>query len=222
MVNKIVNFFMTNNGIKILEFIATIIIAYLTARITANNTKKNLTTQYFKEKGIALQEKILRFWCELFFKNFNIPNSYKKSFDPEENIEEIDIIRKVHEESYIFCSSKTIKAIKEYQQYVFKNNGTNNKIQQKESNKKIHKCLKEKLIFLSQIILITRIISRMKYDFTGEKVDELDLIKMQMKDFDIFMRIISRIILLYYNIKEIFFKIVLVLIIICVFFTVIK
>ena len=222
MVNKIINFFITNKGIKILELIATIVIAFITARITANNTKKNLTTQYFKERGIELQEKILRFWCELFFKNFNIQNSYKESFKTKNNIEETDIIRKVHEESYIFCSSKTIKAIKEYQQYVFKNNGNNNKVQQKESNKKIHKYLKEKLIPLSQIILITRIISRMKYDFTGEKVDELDLIKMQMKDFDIFMRIISRIILLYYNIKEIFFKIVLVSIIICVCFIVIK
>lgn len=226
MVYKIINFFMTENGIEVLKLVVTIIIAYITAKLTAKNSKRNLTTQFFKEKGTELQEKILRFWCSLFMKDFNIQNSYKESFDSKESINDLDIIIKVQKESYIYCSSKTIKAIKEYQQYIYRSKDINNKMQQKDEKKKtwkkICKYIKEKVIFLSQLILITRIISRMKYDFTGEKVDELDLIKIKIRDFNIRMRVFSRIILLFYNIKEIFFKIILILIIICVCLTVIK
>ena len=213
---------MTENGIELLKLIVTIIIAYITAKLTAKNSKRNLTTQFFKEKGTELQEKILRFWCSLFMKDFNIQKSYKESFDSKESINDLDIIIKVQKESYIYCSSKTIKAIKEYQQYLYRSKDINDKMQQKDEKKKICKYIKEKVIFLSQLILITRIISRMKYDFTGEKVDELDLIKIKIRDFNILMRVFSRIILLFYNIKEIFFKIILVLIIICVCLTVIK
>lgn len=62
----------------------------------------------------------------------------------------------------------------------------------------------------------------MKYDFTGEKVDELDLIKIKIKDFNIVMRALCRIILWYYNIKEIFFKILLFAIIVLLVFVIYK
>lgn len=217
---------MTENGMEILKLVVTIIIAYITSKLTSKNTKRNLTTQYFKENGTELQKKILSFWCGLFMKDFNIQNSYKESFESKESINDANIIIKVYKESYIYCSSKTIKAIKEYQQYLYRKKDINKEMQQKDEEKKIWKkiCkyIKEKISFLNQLVLITRIISRIKYDFTGEKVDELDLIKIKIKDFNIYMRASARIILLFYDIKEIFFKAILILLIICVFFIVIK
>ena len=53
----------------------------------------------------------------------------------------------------------------------------------------------------------------MKYDFTGEKVDELDLIKIKITDLNLLTKFLCRIILWYYNIKELFVKILLTLII---------
>ena len=65
------DFILSENGMKIMGFIVTIIVAYITAKFTSKNTKKSLTTQYFKDKGVDLQEKILRFWVDLFMNGFN-------------------------------------------------------------------------------------------------------------------------------------------------------
>lgn len=226
MVDKIKSFILTENGIEILKLVVTISIAYITAKLTAKNSKKNLTTQYFKEKGIDIQEKILRFWCGLFMNSFKISDSYKEAFKEKEKINDTDILIRIQKESYVYCSSRTIKAIKEYQQYLYKSKDVNIEKSQNSGDKKRRKSLikliKSKIIFSNQFILITRIISRMKYDFTGEKVDELDLIKIKIKDFNIVMRVLCRIILLYYNIKEIFFKILLFAIIVLLFFVIYK
>lgn len=223
MIEKIKNFLITQNGIEILKLVVTIGIAYITAKYTARNSRKNLTTQYFKEKGIEIQEKVLKFWCGLFMNGFKIKNSYQEAFDIKtENSSDTDILIKIQKESYVYCSSKTIKAIRAYQQYLYKSNNIGTEMSKDLKNKnflkKLHKQIKSKIILSSQFVLITRIISRMKYDFTGEEVDELDLIKIKIKDFNLFMRFLCRIILWYYNIKESFLKILLFLIIICVIF----
>lgn len=54
-----------------------------------------------------------------------------------------------------------------------------------------------------QIALITRIISRMKYDFTGEKVHELDLLQIKIKDLKFFHLFIYKFIIIYANLKDI-------------------
>ena len=223
MIERIKNFLITENGIEILKLVVTIGIAYITAKYTAKNSRKNLTTQYFKEKGTEIQEKVLKFWCGLFMNGFKIKNSYQEAFDiKKENISDTDILIKIQKESYVYCSSKTIKAIRAYQQYLYKSNDIETEVAKNFKNKnflgRLYKKIKTKLILSSQFILITRIISRMKYDFTGEKVDELDLIKIKIKDFNLFMRFLCRIILWYYNIKELIIKILLSLIIIIVIF----
>ena len=80
------DFILSENGMKIMGFIVTIIVAYITAKFTSKNTKKSLTTQYFKDKGVDLQEKILRFWVDLFMNGFNIVNSYKKAYEINDDI----------------------------------------------------------------------------------------------------------------------------------------
>lgn len=115
MLSQLKKFLNNPNGLKILELVVTIIIAYFTAKITAKNSRKNLTTQYFKEKGIETQEKILKFWSNLFMDKFDIKESYNDAF--HENIDDdVHILNLINKESYIYCSAKTIKAIKDYQQ----------------------------------------------------------------------------------------------------------
>ncbi len=149
--------------------------------------------------------------------NFKIADSYREAFNTNENLNDTEILIKIQEESYVYCSSKTIKAIKEYQQYLYKSKDANVRLvhdsESKKSRKILHKYIRAKIAFSKQFILITIIITRMKYDFTGEKVDELDLIKIKINDFNLFMRILCRIILLYYNLKELFAKILLCLIV---------
>lgn len=212
MIKDIVEFLATDTGIKILEFSVTIVAAYLTAKLTSKNSKKNLTTQYFKERGVNAQEKVLNFWCSLLLNSdFNILESYKIAKNIEESNfkkSDKDILGEIQKDSYIYCSPKTIKAIKDYQQYIYKNNRKKEKTIPKSKWKKY---LNEKIEFSLMFILITRIISRMKYDFTGEKVDELDILKIKINDFNLITRIISRIILWYFNIKEIILKLLAIL-----------
>lgn len=215
MLVKIKEFIMTENGIEILKLIVTVGIAYITARITARNTRKNLTTQYFKEKGIEIQEKVLRFWCGLVINNFKIMDAYIEAFNNRKlsNVTDADILINVQKESYIYSSSKTINAIKDYQQYLYK---SKNLYIEKSEAKVKQNSTKSKIEFINQLILIVRIISRMKYDFTGEKVDELDLIKIKIKDLNFIMRLLCRIILWYYNVREFLVKLILTFIILVV------
>ena len=194
------DFILSENGMKIMGFIVTIIVAYITAKFTSKNTKKSLTTQYFKDKGVDLQEKILRFWVDLFMNGFNIVNSYKKAYEINDDISisDINALTRVLEDNYMYCSSKTVKAIKDYMQYTYKSQGKNKTDKFK---------LKKKLNTSCMFILISRIINRVKCDFTGEKVDELDIIKIKINDLNWSTKFLTRVVLWYYNFKEYFVKI---------------
>lgn len=224
MIDKIKNSLMTENGIEILKLVVTVGIAYITAKITAKNTKKNLTTQYFKEKGTEIQEKVLKFWCGLFMNNFKIVDSYREAFKDKKINNDTDILINIQKESYVYCSSKTIKAMKEYQQYLYKSKDINVEESEDSQKEKFNAnktgYIKAKIKFANQFILITRIISRMKYDFTGEKVDELDLIKIKIKDLNLLTRFLCRITLWYYNIKELFIKIFLTIVALLIIFVI--
>jgi len=198
------DFVFSENGMKIIGFIVTIIVAYITAKLTSKNTKKSLTTQYFKEKGVDIQERVLHFWVNLFMNSFNISRSYKQAYkiEKELKVSDLDALLIVQEDSYSYCSSKTISAIKDYMQFNYKANRN-----KKEPKNRIYKLLKNKINTFSMLILISRIINRMKYDFTGENVDELDIIKIKINDLNFYSISLSRMILWYYNLKEYFFKI---------------
>ena len=133
MFDEIKEFMLTDNGIKILGFVVTIVVAYVTAKLTSRNTKKSLTTQYFKEKEVNVQEKVLKFWCGLVMGNFNILNAYKEAIDSKDkkiNKNDTDILTEIQKESYIYSSPKTIKAIKEYMQYLYRNKTDNIEIEE--------------------------------------------------------------------------------------------
>lgn len=200
-----------NNGnvVMIIGFITTIIVSFITAYLTSKNSKKQLTSEFYKKEGIKIQEKILDFWSSLLIFDFDYAMSkYKVETKLVSNTEDVIVIKNILRDSYIYSSKATIKAISRYQQYIFKNKD----IPYKE---------KRNSVFESMNILIisARIIKRMKYDFTGEKVDELELLKMKLNDFDFKKRFVSRILIIYYNlIENIIFILSLILITILILF----
>lgn len=221
MFEKIVEFFSTNNGMQVLGFIVTIFVAYFTARYTAANTKKSITTQIFKENGAEAQKKVLNFWSTLNFNNFNIQDAYDKSInqsDKKSSMDSQQILLEVLKDSYVYCSPATIRAIRYYMQSVYRRNKNENKMKDNKKNNDETKFSKT-IGFCRNYVLISRILSRMKYDFTGEKVDELDIIKIRITDLNLSVRIICRLMLWYYFIKERFIKllgIIIVLILISI------
>ncbi len=228
---KIIDFFSNDNFIKIVGFIFTILTSFIVAKVTSNNTKKSLTTQYFKEKGVNIQEKVLNFWSGLFMNGFQIKQAYEdvnnnsnnKSKDKKNQLSDIDIIKEIHRDSYAYCSSKTIRAISDYQQYSYRNNNNSNSKNVNDTKEtKIIKIFMKKLNAFRMFILISRIIKRMKYDFTGENVDELDIIKIKINDFGFLSQILARLVLYYYNIKEIISKLIFKLILIIIIILIIK
>ena len=52
--------------------------------------------------------------------NFKIVDSYREAFKDKKINNDTDILINIQKESYVYCSSKTIKAIREYQQYLYK------------------------------------------------------------------------------------------------------
>lgn len=237
MNNIIINlkdFMLSDNGMELLGFIVTIGVAYTTAKLTSKNTKKSFTTQYFKEKGITVQEKVLKFWTALILNNFNIKKTYYEVNDVEnkkndaDDVDDVGILLEMQKDSYIYCSPKTIKALSDYQQYLYKNKDDDkikeNDIKEKnkdKAEKSKFEIIKRRIKFYRMFILITRIISGMKYDFTDEKVDELDIIKLKITDFDLLSRILCKIMVWYYNFKNLLIKLgitlILLLIVLCIF-----
>lgn len=180
-----------------------------------------------KEKGVNIQEKVLNFWCGLVMGNFDILNAYKEAIVSKDKklIKDEYILNEIQKESYIYSSPKTIKAIKEYMQYLYKNKTNNIETKEDTTNKSKESILghiKSKIKFSRMFVLIARIISRMKYDFTGEKVDELDIIKIKITDFNLFTRAICRIVLWYYNLKDILIKLIIIILLLLVMFIIYK
>lgn len=229
IINNLKDFILSDNGVKIIGFVVTIGIAYITAKLTSQNEKKSFTTQYFKEKGVAVQEKVLKFWSALVLNNFNVEKTYNEVSNNKDKKNDVDILIEIQKDSYIYCSAKTIKAISSYQQYLYKNKNNikmneDDIIKGKKENSKKDKIevIKDRIKFYKMFILITRIISRMKYDFTGENVDELDIIKMKITDFNFSSRILCKILVWYYNLKDLLIKLVIIIVLILLVFNILK
>ena len=228
MVNSFKDIINNDNMIQILSFIVTIAVAYITAKLTLKNTKNSITTEHFKQKGVEIQENNLQFWCSIltttyeeaiieYIKRRNKINRDKKNkiqikinnIQGKKEISQEDqnkVLKIVQTESYIYSSKETIKAISSYAHNSFKLNKqkSNNLFQQ-----------------VKALVLPARIMSCMKKDFTGEKVDTLEILKMKITDWNLKRELIARFWLLFYYIKErcvlFIFLLLFILIIIAVF-----
>lgn len=164
---------MGENELKLIQIVVTVLIAFITAFLTNLNDRKKQTTVFFKQEGIKVQQEILEFWCSILFNDYQktvnryIKNNTKRIM--EENninkpteISETMAIQMIQKDSYMYSSKMTIKYIGIYMQEIYKNNNHSNAMR--------------------QIFLVTKIISSMKYDFTGEKTSVLNLLKIKIND----------------------------------------
>lgn len=165
---------MDANMISIIQIIVTVVIAFITAYFTNLNERKKQTTVFFKQEGIKIQKDMLDFWCSIMFDDYEntikryISNNSKimntSQFKGRDKITDIMVIREVQKNSYMYSSKLTLKYIGRYMQEIFKN--------------------KEKKRTILQMFLVGKIISNMKYDFTGEKTTVMDLLEVKINDLD--------------------------------------
>lgn len=168
--------YMEANVISIIQIIVTVIIAFITAYLTNLNERKKQTTVFFKQEGIKVQKEMLDFWCSILFDDYEntikryINNNKQEimnanQLEDENKITETMAIKEVQKNSYMYSSKLTLKYIENYMQEIFKNG--------------------EKQRTILQMFLVGKIISNMKYDFTGEKTTVMDLLKIRINDLDI-------------------------------------
>ena len=179
------------NTISIIGFFVTIIVAFITSFLTTKSNQKKMTSEYFKKEGIKIQERLLEFWSGLLFFDLdtNIKN-YINIAKLNKQLESTEVIKIIQKESIQYSSKSTIKAIGTYQQYSYK-------------NKKKRKLLLNEngdIRSVQNLIVPLRVTKRMKYDFTGERLSELDLIRIRINDLN-FKKIILVKYFLYIKIK---------------------
>lgn len=171
---------MEQNFIEILKLVITIIIAFITAFFTNKNERKKQTTVFFKQEGIKEQKEILDFWCSILFMDYEstikryIKDNTKRimlenNINKPNEITDTMTIKLIQKDSYMYSSKLTLKYIGSYMQEIFKNT--------------------EKQNIIKQMFLVGKIISNMKYDFTGEKTSVMDLLKIKINDLDIHKKI---------------------------------
>lgn len=166
---------MDANIIAIIQIVVTVIIAFITAYFTNLNERKKQTTVFFKQEGIKVQQEMLDFWCSILFSDYE--SGIKKYIDDNEKrivrnnnlnskaeITETMVIKEVQKDSYMYSSKITLKYIGDYMQEIFQN--------------------REKQRVMLQMFLVGKIISNMKYDFTGEKTTVMDLLRVKINDLD--------------------------------------
>lgn len=182
------------NLLTIIGFACTIFVAFITAFLTSKNNNKSITSDYFKREGINVQERILKFWSSLLLYDFNkCIEMYKKNIKLEGKIDDVEIIKLISHDAILYSSKSTIKAIATYQHYLYKNNKNGKKTKEEKNST---------LETMKLLIISSRVIKKMKYDFTGEKVDIIDLLKIRINDLDNKKILLSRILIIYYNFIE--------------------
>ena len=202
---KLIDSVGVDNLVSIIGFCVTIIVVFLTSYLTTKSNQKKMVSESFKREGIKIQERLLEFWSGILCYDIEQCYSYyKKNAKLSNNITNLEIIKLLHKDGIMYSSSSTIKAIGTYQQYSYKIAHRENKDYDDSSN-----------IFgvMESLIVPLRVLKRMKYDFTGEKVSELDLLRVKLNDWDFSKALVSYLIIIYYYFKERFFVFILVVLI---------
>lgn len=180
MLDMLKNILSNDNAIKIFEILITVFISFTTAALTTKRVKNQLYIESFKKEGIKTQKKILDFWCSILLMSLEEAlNNYAQNSKIKINkIDKIDkenkdiqyLLQNIQRETFMYGSESTIKALATYQQYIFKNDNRN-------SNSKKDQ--------MEMLIKTTRVATKLKYDFTGEKVNTIDLLKIKLNDLNI-------------------------------------
>lgn len=152
---------------NIFIIIGTWITAIITYKLTSKNEKSKILSTQFKQQGIDKQKKLLELWT------ICAHNGYEKFLDELKNeygnLEKNDteLLKLFMNDIVLYTSKETMRYFAIFMQNAYKTNkGKTNKI-------------------MDTIYISFKIMSSMKYDFTGERVKCLDLIKIQINDLDI-------------------------------------
>lgn len=147
------------------------VVAIVTFLFTLNINKNKAITDTFKKEGITVQERLLDFWSNVFILGFEESlNNFKVKAKLDKKLSELDVFNYIKSESIRYSSKNTVKMMATYQQYVYKNSSLeNNAITKKKDTMEL-------------IVLVLRVVKSMKYDFTGEKISVMDLIKIHIKN----------------------------------------
>lgn len=188
VIEKIIS---NTNITTIIGFIVTILVAFVTSFFTSKRNQKEIISNYFKKESIEVQKRLLDFWTNILMFDFNTAlNSYADNAKLSKDISVEDLIKFMYKECVLYSSEATLKAIGTYQQYIYKNNKIDkNSISNNDT-------------IIKNLILPLMVTKRMKYDFTGEKISPIDLLRIKINDLDNKKIILARYYLIKYYIKE--------------------
>lgn len=188
IIEKIIS---NTNVTTIIGFIVTILVAFVTSFFTSKRNQKEIISNYFKKESIEVQKRLLDFWTNILMFDFNTAlNSYADNAKLSKDISVEDLIKFMYKECVLYSSKATLKAIGTYQQYIYKNNKIDkNGISNNDT-------------IIKNLILPLMVTKRMKYDFTGEKISPIDLLRIKINDLDNKKIILARYYLIKYYIKE--------------------
>ena len=169
------------------------ITAILTYKLTSKNDKSKIVSTQFKQVGIDKQKELLELW------EICTSSNYEKFIDKirekynENKIDEKEILRIYTNDVLLFASKETMRMFAIFMQNAYKS-------AKKEKEKKVNKQQKQnfretknkldsevenvvKKVDMKVIYLGFKVMSSMKFDYTGEKVKTLDLIKINDLNF---------------------------------------
>ena len=145
------------------------ITAIITYKLTSKNDKSKLLSTQFKQQGIEKQKELLELWticAQNGYENFIL--SLESVYDKKHKlIDKTELIKLYMNDVVLYTSKETIRLFAIFMQNIYK----------LSKNKNINKML---IIYVPY-----KIMSCMKYDFTGEKIKTIDLIKIKINDLDI-------------------------------------
>ena len=147
------------------------VVAIVTFLFTLNINKNKAITDTFKKEGINVQERLLDFWSNVFILGFEESlDNFKVKAKLDKKLSELDVFNYIKSESIRYSSKNTVKMMATYQQYIYKNSSL-------EKN-----AITKKKDTMELFVLALRVVKSMKYDFTGEKISVMDLIKIHIKN----------------------------------------
>ena len=153
---------------NILVIVGTWITAIITYKLTSKNDKSKLLSTQFKQQGIEKQKELLELWticAQNGYENFIL--SLESVYDKKHKlIDKTELIKLYMNDVVLYTSKETIRLFAIFMQNIYK----------LSKNKNINKML---IIYVPY-----KIMSCMKYDFTGEKTSVMDLLKIKINDLD--------------------------------------
>ena len=154
---------------NILVIVGTWITAIITYKLTSKNDKSKLLSTQFKQQGIEKQKKLLKLWticAQNGYENFIL--SLESEYDKKHRLEDkTELIKLYMNDVVLYTSKETMRLFAIFMQNAYKSSKT------------------QKINGMKTIYVAYKIMSCMKYDFTGEKIKTIDLIKIKINDLDI-------------------------------------